>query len=63
MNNAANTGTATEAQKARNACRTNGRFRGNKCECCKKPAPMDYFSAGNYVILCEKCADKVESEL
>ena len=51
----------TEAQKSRNAHRDNsGRMKANKCECCGKKAPMDYFSAGSYVILCEKCCDRIE---
>jgi hypothetical protein len=52
----------TDAQNARTVAKdTSGRFLKNRCECCKKPAPMDYFSAGPYVVLCEKCCEKVEA--
>lgn len=55
----------SKAQKARRAARTNGRFERNKCECCGRGAPMDYFSDprcgqhGFGVILCERCANKL----
>lgn len=52
----------SEAQKARNDYRdSSGRMRANKCECCGKKAPMDYFSAGPYVVLCEKCCIEIEA--
>lgn len=57
MNNAEK----TEAQEKRQATRTaSGKFKKNSCERCKKPAPMDYYSAGNYVVLCRKCCIAVE---
>lgn len=51
--------TTTKAQAARTAHRHEGRFIANRCECCGKGAPMDYFSEGGFTVLCKRCAVKI----
>lgn len=51
----------TESQDARQAAKdASGRYKKHRCERCDKPAPMNYYSAGEYVVLCRRCCIAVE---